>query len=85
MSCELCELKPLTKWHYADAIIVICDCLTCGVPMLVFRRHGEIPIAEEHLARSKLIELYGKRLVKVRMKAGKIKDHRHWHLVLEDE
>lgn len=85
MSCELCELKPLTSWHYVDDIIVICDCLTCGVPMLVFRQHGEIPLAEEHHARAKLIELYGKRLVKVRMKARKIKDHWHWHLLLEDE
>jgi len=83
--CELCELKPLTLLHYADDIIVICDCLTCGTPMLVFRRHGSIPLAEEHHARQKLTELYGKRLVKVRMQAQKIKDHRHWHLLLEDE
>jgi len=53
--------------------------------MLVFRQHGEISLAEEHHARAKLIELYGKRLVKVRMKARKIKDHWHWHLLLEDE
>jgi len=75
MSCELCELKPLTSWHYEDDIIVICDCLTCGMPMLVFRRHGEIPLAEKHHARLKLIVFYGKRLVKVRMKPRKIKDH----------
>jgi len=85
MNCELCELKRLTRWHYADDIIVICDCLTCGVPMLVFRRHGEIPLAEEHHARQRLIELYGKRLVKVRMKARKIVSHKHWHILLESE
>lgn len=84
-ACPLCELKKLTVWHYADDIIVICDCLTCGVPMLAFRRHGEIPFAEEHHARQKLIELYGKRLVKVRMKARTIILHEHWHLYLEDE
>ena len=85
MSCELCELEKHTRWHYADDTIVICDCLTCGVPMLVFRRHGDISLAEEHHARQKIIELYGKRLVKVRMKARKIKEHIHWHLLLEDE
>ena len=83
--CELCELRPLTQWHYADDIIVICDCLSCGVPMLVFRRHGEIPLTEEHHARQKLIGLYGKRLVKMSMRERKIRDHRHWHILLEDE
>ncbi len=82
--CELCELKPLTLLHYADDVIVICDCLTCGTPMLVFRRHGDISLAEEHHARQKLIELYGKRLVKMRTQARKIKTHRHWHLLLEE-
>jgi len=85
MGCELCNLKSLTAWHYADNVIVICDCLTCRVPMLVFRRHGDIPLAEEHHARQKLIELYGKRLVKMRTQERKVKDHRHWHLLLEDE
>lgn len=83
--CELCELKPLTDWHYADDIIVICDCLTCGTPMLVFRTHGIVSLTEEHHARQKVIELYGKRLVKMRTQARKVKDHRHWHLLLEDE
>jgi len=53
--------------------------------MLVFRRHGDIPLAEEHHARQKLIELYGRRLVKMRTQARKVKGHRHWHLLLEDE
>jgi len=85
MGCELCTLEKLTAWHYADDVIVICDCLTCEVPMLVFRRHGDIPLAEEHHARQKLIGLYGKRLIKMRTQARKVKDHRHWHLLLEDE
>lgn len=83
--CELCELAKLTAWHYADDIIVICDCLSCKVPMLVFRRHGDIPLSEEHHARQKLIELYSRRLVKMRTQARKVKGHRHWHLLLEDE
>ena len=82
--CELCKLERLTKWYYEDDVIVICDCLTCGMPMLVFRSHGDRSLAEEHHARKKIIELYGKRLVKVRMKSRKIRGHRHWHLLLED-
>jgi len=39
---------------------------------------------EEHFkAREKLIEFYGKRLVKIRTKARRIKDHEHWHIYLE--
>ena len=82
--CPLCELERLTKWHYEDGVVVICDCLTCGVPMLVFRCHGHRPLAEAIHARQKIIELYGKRLVKVRTKAKKIPGHWHWHLLLED-
>jgi len=82
--CELCEFKRLTRWHYEDDIIVICDCLTCGVPMLVFRRHGNRPLAEELHARQKVIEFYGKRLVKMRTESHRIRDHWHWHLLLED-
>ncbi|GAH05924.1 unnamed protein product, partial [marine sediment metagenome] len=54
-------------------------------PMLVFRRHGNRSLAEELHARQKVIELYGNRLVKMRMQARKIRDHWHWHLLLEKE
>lgn len=81
--CELCKLEKLTPWHYEDGLIVICDCQTCGTPMLIFRSHGP-RTEEEHLkARIKIIELYGKRLVKIRTKARKITEHEHWHIYLE--
>lgn len=83
--CELCNLERLTQWHYEDDTMVICDCLTCGTPMLVFRGHGIRPLAEILYAREKIIERYGKRLIKMRTKARRIKDHWHWHLKLEKE
>jgi len=82
MGCELCELERRTAWHYEDELIVICDCVTCGIPMLVFRAHGP-RTEEEHLeARVKIIELYGKRLIRIRIKARKVIDHEHWHIYL---
>jgi len=83
-SCELCALERRTKWHYEDELIVICDCVTCGTLMLVFRSHGA-RTEEEHLdARIKIVELYAKRLIKIRTKARKLKDHEHWHIYLKE-
>jgi len=85
LGCELCRLEYLTPWHYDDELMVICDCATCGIPMLVFREHGPRKGKEHHEARMKLIELYGKRLIKIRTKARRITDHEHWHIFLEKE
>lgn len=83
--CELCDLERRSKWHHEDGLMIICDCVTCGIPMLVFRSHGP-RTEEEHLeARIKIIEQYGKHLIKIRTKARKIKDHDHWHIYLEKE
>ena len=83
--CELCGLERRSAWHYENELLVICDCVTCSIPMLVFRNHGP-RTKEEHLeARIKIIELYGKRLIKIRTKARRIKDHEHWHIILEKE
>lgn len=81
--CGLCDLEHRTTWRYADDVLIICDCLTCGVPMVVFRRHGQLSLREDLHARQVVIGLYGKRLIKMRTKARLIKDHQHWHLYLE--
>jgi len=81
--CKLCALERLSTWHYEDGLLVICDCVTCGIPMLVFRSHGPRTEAEHLEARIKIIELYGKRLVKIRTKARTIISHEHWHIYLE--
>lgn len=81
--CELCVLRRRTPWHYEDGVIVICDCLTCGVPMVVFRRHGELDESERHHARQTIMRLYGERLANIRMKARLVKNHEHWHLYLK--
>lgn len=41
--CPLCRLwhdrEITTKVHYEDAVIIIVDCLTCKIPMVVIKRH----------------------------------------------
>ena len=45
--CELCEAAPLTPRHHADELCWIADCESCDVPMVVWRRHGAEPPADE--------------------------------------
>ena len=86
MSCELCELKKLTRWYWDSKAFVICDCVTCGTPMVVFREH--LPVTTPIFAEG--VEevcrwIFGKRFCVFRKEMRKIKDHCHWHILLEDE
>lgn len=52
-NCPLCRAEKLTVWHYADpdGLWWIADCLTCGMPLLVFGGHGRWktgPISEDY-------------------------------------
>jgi hypothetical protein len=46
-ACELCEAARLTTWYHEDETCWVADCEVCGVPMVVWRRHGSEPSAEE--------------------------------------
>ena len=37
--CLLCTADKLTTWHYEDDLWWVADCLTCNVPMVVYREH----------------------------------------------
>jgi hypothetical protein len=41
--CELCEAARLTTWYHEDDVCWVADCEVCGVPMVVWRRHGAEP------------------------------------------
>ena len=45
--CELCEAARITPWHHEDDVCWVADCEVCGVPMVVWRRHGTDPPAGE--------------------------------------
>ena len=46
-ACELCEAARITPWHHEDEICWVADCEVCDVPMVVWKRHGIDPPADE--------------------------------------
>jgi len=46
-SCDLCEAAHLSEWHHEDDICWVADCEVCGVPMVVWKRHGPTPPESE--------------------------------------
>lgn len=60
--CELCNLERKTRWYFENSFMIICDCLTCGIPMVVLKRHTtEIASNEEAFINQKVHEIFGKR------------------------
>ena len=45
-ACELCEATPVTEWVHSDELCWIAECDSCGVPMVVWRRHDPTPAPE---------------------------------------
>jgi len=82
--CELCNLEKKTKWYYEDDTFIICDCLTCKVPMIVAKYHHSLV----ETMRPEVFESYVNGLVRgvlkrkfhFRREQRKVKDHWHWHI-----
>ena len=81
--CPLCSpIEHKTKWYYEDKDWAVLDCDTCGVPMIVYKKHGESPTVDEF---DELLQyftdwnLIGSR--RIRTEQRKIKDHWHIHLI----
>ncbi len=83
-SCELCEAARITPWHHEDDVCWVADCEVCGVPMVVWRRHGPTPpdADVEHM-RARLGEvatkLFGEGGFKLDEVMRQIPDHFHAH------
>jgi len=77
-SCDLCRAERKSRWYYEDDLCWIADCIVCGVPMAVLKRHTPTPTPEEkaHLA-AKLLAL-GNGFMDDAMR--RIPDHYHVHL-----
>lgn len=83
MSCELCKLVEgggvVTRFYYQDGKIAIVDCLTCKIPMVVFKKHGEASEDERRKATAVVDTLFG--YESIRKEGRRILDHEHWHIV----
>jgi len=88
-NCPLCRLyeqrEISTRFYYENALVIIVDCLTCSIPMVVLKRHTDNPSRED------IKEMYWALLNKVPKRMhGKgwqidssvrsIPDHPHFHL-----
>lgn len=83
-TCELCNLEKKTKWFYDDAFLIVCNCLSCKIPMVVWREH-KMDLTHHDLQHMKLIcdNLFGKDKYEVRAEQRKIRDHFHIHIILK--
>ena len=77
MTCPLCELAQITRRYFEDDVVVVCDCLSCRVPMLIFRQHGPRS-GDEHRHADGVVQALGMRVV--RRKVRRVRSHEHWHL-----
>jgi hypothetical protein len=45
-TCELCEAARMTEWFHDDELCWAAECESCGVPMVVWKRHDPNPPEE---------------------------------------
>jgi len=78
--CPLCEHERKTHHYYEDNNIWIADCISCNIPILVWKEH--IKDLDKD-TKEKLVEFckecFGDQ-IKIRWKRRKIKDHFHFHI-----
>lgn len=83
--CLFCFMykKVLTKWHWVDDLVIVCDCLTCtenGIEdhiMVVLRRHSAQPTEQEAQHMQEIAHACG--LEVTRKTARVCPEHTHWH------
>lgn len=78
-SCELCEGRKETRRYYEDHLFWIADCKTCGVPMVVLRRHSVTPTREEKDFMKKALLHFAGPGFRIDQKRRSIPDHFHMH------
>lgn len=74
--CPLCRREARTKHHFEDDVLWVVDCLTCGVPMVVLKRHVATPTDWERA--------YAKRIGEALFPEARFDDTprsipEHWH------
>lgn len=84
--CDLCVLEKRTDWYFESDKLVVCNCMTCHIPMVLLRRHTMAPTQEE-IDEINLVcdNLYGKALYTFRTNQRRIPDHLHWHILIKEK
>lgn len=83
--CDLCRAEPLTRWHYEDDQVWVADCVTCQVPMIVWKGHGvglgtdDASVQMRLEMRDVVLRLFPRRSIDWQRR--QIPDHLHAHIV----
>lgn len=82
--CDLCVLERCTRWYWESKYFVVLDCRTCGVPMVVLKRHSLDLTEDEQVELDSIAQempdlQMGNFTFRGTMR--KIPDHWHQHLV----
>ena len=84
MICALCDLvynrDIKTELYWENECFMIVECLTCRVPMLVFKEHREWDEGELELAKQFATALFSD--CSIRIQRRQIPDHPHFHVLL---
>ena len=84
--CDLCNLEKKSDWYYEDEEFIICDCVSCMIPMIVSKEHAdEVTRFTESYIYGLVKGFFEGKKFHFRKEARKIKDHWHWHIILEEE
>lgn len=82
--CELCNLEKKTKWYFEDTNWIICDCLTCKMPMAVYKKHTLVVPGEHMMDIFHAISIVWDNVradkFEFRFEQRKVKDHFHFHI-----
>lgn len=82
-TCSLCRIyekrEISTTLYWEDKTCIVVGCKSCGVPMLVLKRHATVPTHEERLHMvTRADQLFPKCYKRFTMRT--IKDHYHFHV-----
>ncbi len=80
MACDLCAAERLTHWYHEDDVCWVAECELCDVPMVVWRRHGTEPPADDVRHMTAMLErAAGERFSDFYVDAIRRNIPDHWH------
>lgn len=88
--CSLCRLSTVVRLYYEDNTLTILDCDSCRVPMVVIKKHIELPNSAEDInmerkLRDVMEKHYPGRPYDVDKATRAIPEHIHYHARFKDE
>ena len=86
MSCDLCDLNTIVHlYDDSDPRFIIIDCMSCLVPMIVWRQSHTMSITPKDWAEMEIAlrtvadKKFGKHNYYIDRQQRAVPDHLHWH------